>query len=254
MTMNQLRCGHFGTGSQRYRLLLSVAILCLVATNAHAQSGERKPNVIVILADDLGYGDLGCYGATEIATPNIDKLCAEGMKFNSFYVHNRCSPTRAAFMTGCHAQRVGVNAVIYRRNRTGLHADEITVAELLKTAGYATGIVGKWHLGEWDDFNPVNHGFDSFFGFMECDDKKTTAIYRNKEIVEKVKRKTDGIHSPKLLAAGIEFIKHHKDQPFFLYYASPLPHVTWLPHPRFQGKFKARHLRRRGAGDRLAGR
>lgn len=197
-----------------------------------------KPNIVVILTDDQGYGDLGCYGATEISTPNIDKLCAEGMKFKSFYVHNRCSPTRAALMTGCHAQRVGVNKVIYRRDRMGLHSDEITVAELLKTAGYATGIVGKWHLGEWDDSNPVNHGFDSFFGFMECDDKKTTAIYRNKEIVEKVKRKTDGIHSPKLLDAGIEFIKHHKDQPFFLYYASPLPHVDWLPLPRFQGSSK----------------
>ncbi|TWT97380.1 sulfatase-like hydrolase/transferase [Neorhodopirellula pilleata] len=199
---------------------------------------SEKPNMIVILTDDLGYGDLGCYGATEIATPNIDNLCAEGMKFNSFYVHNRCSPTRAALMTGCYAQRVGVDSVIYRKEKIGLHSDEITVAELLKTAGYATGIVGKWHLGEWDEFNPVNHGFDSFFGFMDCDDKKTTALYRNQEIVEKVKRKTDGIHSPKLLAAGIEFIKSNQDRPFLLYYASPLPHVTWLPHPRFQGSSK----------------
>ncbi|TWU04776.1 sulfatase-like hydrolase/transferase [Stieleria varia] len=197
-----------------------------------------KPNIVVILTDDQGYGDLGCYGATEIATPNIDQLCAEGMKFTSFYVHNRCSPTRAALMTGCHAQRVGVNKVIYRRDRMGLHSDEITVAEILKTAGYATGIVGKWHLGEWEDFNPVNQGFDSFYGFMDCDDKKTTAIFRNREIVEEVKHKTDGIHSPKLVAAGIKFIQQHKDQPFFLYYASPLPHTRWIPHPRFAGSSK----------------
>ncbi|QDV40620.1 Arylsulfatase [Stieleria neptunia] len=217
--------------------LSAIAVVLLSSSVASAASSEW-PNIVVFLTDDQGYGDLGCYGSEVIATPNIDRLCAEGMKFTSFYVHNRCSPTRAAFMTGCHAPRVGVDNVVYRRERTGLHTDEITVAELLKTAGYATGIVGKWHLGEWEDFNPVNHGFDSFFGFMDCDDKKTTAIYRNKEIVEKIKHKTDGTHSPKLLAAGIEFIKQHKEQPFFLYYASPLPHVKWLPHPRFKGSSK----------------
>ncbi len=222
---------------------LTTFTVCLFVTlSGWAQVGtsraSEKPNIVVFLTDDQGYGDLGCYGSNDIATPNIDRLCAEGMKFTSFYVHNRCSPTRAALMTGCHAQRVGVDNVVYRRERVGLNADEITVPELLKTAGYATGIVGKWHLGEWEDFNPVNHGFDSFFGFMECDDKKTTAIYRNREIVEKIKQKTDGTHSPKLLAAGIEFIKQHKEQPFFLYYASPLPHVKWHPHPRFKGSSK----------------
>lgn len=218
--------------------LVLLIFLCVSAPLRDASAAAPRPNIVFLLADDLGYGDLGCFGSQSIATPNIDRLCAEGMKFTSFYVHNRCSPTRAALMTGCHAQRVGVNSVIYRPNRTGLHADEITVAELLKTAGYATGIVGKWHLGEWDDFNPVNHGFDSFYGFMECDDNKTTAIYRNKQIVEKVQQKTDGIHSPKLLAAGIEFIQRHRDKPFFLFYSSPLPHTKWLPHSRFKGSSK----------------
>lgn len=214
-------------------------VFAIPACEANAAApNERTPNIIVILADDLGYGDLSCYGADDIATPDIDRMAAEGAKFNSFYVHNRCSPTRAAFMTGCHAQRVGVENVVYRREEIGLSADEVTVAELLKTAGYATGIVGKWHLGEWDDFNPVNHGFDSFFGFMECDDNKATAIYRNKQIIEKVKHKTNGAHSPKLVAAGIDFIKQHKDEPFFLYYASPLPHTRWIPHPRFAGSSK----------------
>ncbi|EMI19316.1 arylsulfatase A [Rhodopirellula maiorica SM1] len=217
---------------------LSAITLVLLSVSAASAANSDRPNIVVFLTDDQGYGDLGCYGSKDIVTPNIDRLCAEGMKLTSFYVHNRCSPTRAALMTGCHAQRVGVNNVVYRKEKIGLNTDEITVAELLKTAGYATGIVGKWHLGEWNEFNPVNHGFDSFFGFMECDDKKTTAIYRNQQIVETVKHKTNGIHSPKLLAAGIEFIKQHKDRPFFLYYASPLPHVKWLPHPRFQGSSK----------------
>jgi len=160
------------------------------------------------------------------------------MKFNSFYVHNRCSPTRAAFLTGCHAQRTGIGKVIYRKDGAGINAQEITVAELLKKAGYATGIVGKWHLGEYEQFNPVNHGFDSFFGFMEYDDNRSTAIYRNKQIVERIKSKTDGVHSPKLLAAGIDFIKANKDRPFFLYYASPLPHVKWKPNKKFAGTSK----------------
>lgn len=193
------------------------------------------PNILFILTDDQGYGDLGCYGSEDIATPNIDRLCEQGMKFNSFYVHNRCSPTRMAFMTGSHSHRAGLSKVVYRKDRMGIHADEITIAEQLKKAGYATGIVGKWHLGEFEEFNPVNHGFDFFHGFMECDDNRTTAICRNLEIVEKIKSKTDGIHSPKLLAAGIEFIEENKDQPFFLYYASPLPHTKWKPMEKFAG-------------------
>lgn len=199
---------------------------------------DELPNIVFILTDDQGYGDLGCFGSTNIATPNIDRLCAEGMKFESFYVHNRCSPTRAAFMTGCHADRVGAGKVIYRREGTGIHSGEITVAELLKDAGYTTGIVGKWHLGEWEQFNPVNHGFDFFHGFMQYEDPKATAIFRNKKIVEKIKNKTDGVHSPKLLAAGVEFIKANQDQPFFLYYASPLPHTKWIPNEEFVGSSK----------------
>lgn len=205
-----------------------------------------KPNIIVFLADDQGYGDLGCYGSKDIETPNIDRLRAEGIKFDSFYVHNRCSPTRLAFMTGSHAHRAGASKVIYRKDRMGINADEITVPELLCKAGYVTGMVGKWHLGEWPQFNPIHHGFKSFYGFMEHDDRKGTAIFRDEEIAEKIKSKTDGIHSPKLLQAGIKFIEtvttKNQEQgtkkPFFLYYASPLPHTKWKPHPKFAGKSK----------------
>lgn len=223
---------------KNYLNFLAAFLIIFVFGNAglaSAGAANLKPNIVFILTDDQGYGDLGCYGSTTIATPNIDRLCAEGMKFESFYVHNRCSPTRAALMTGCHAQRVGVDNVVYRRERIGLHADEITIAELLQSAGYSTGIVGKWHLGEWDAFNPINHGFAFFFGFMESGEGKSTAIYRNKEIVERVKGKTDGAHSPKLLAAGIDFIRANKNRPFFLYYASPLPHTKWIPNEKFAG-------------------
>lgn len=225
------------TKPQPIKMMKNIILAALVALFVGVTQGAQnssKPNIIFILTDDQGYGDLGCYGSSDIATPSIDKLRAEGIRFDSFYVHNRCSPTRMAFMTGSHSRRAGLGKVIYWRERMGIHAEEVTVAEQLKQAGYATGVVGKWHLGEWEAFNPLNHGFDSFYGFMDYDDK-STAIYRDREIVEKIRSKTDGVHSPKLLAAGIEFIRTNKDQPFFLYYASPLPHTKWLPNEQFAG-------------------
>jgi arylsulfatase A-like enzyme len=219
------------------KLLAACLIAILAHTNLPASPEGSKPNIIFILTDDQGYGDLSCYGSQVISTPNIDRLCDEGMKFESFYVHNRCSPTRAALMTGCHASRAGIGSVVYRRDGKGLNQDEITIAELLKEAGYATGMVGKWHLGEWEPFHPVHHGFDSFFGFMHSDDQ-SKALFNNLEIIEEIKSQTDGIHSPKLLQAGIDFIKAHQEEPFFLYYASPLPHTQWIPHADFAGSSK----------------
>ena len=193
-----------------------------------------KPNIVVFLTDDLGYGDLGCYGSESLETPNIDRLCQQGMKFTDFYVHQRCSPTRLAFMTGSHAHRAGCTKVIYNRDKIGIHADEVTTPELLKKAGYATGIVGKWHLGEWEPFNPVRHGFDFFHGFM-VDLETGTGLYRNLERVANAGKKTDGAHTPGLLNAAIRFIRENKEKPFFLYYASPLPHTPWIPNERFKG-------------------
>jgi len=206
----------------------STILVLLAATIVSAE----RPNIVVFLTDDQGYGDLGCFGSDSLKTPNIDRLCQQGMKFADFYVHQRCSPTRLALMTGSHAHRAGSTKVIYNRDRIGIHRDEITTPELLRSAGYATGIVGKWHLGEWDAFNPTRHGFDFFFGFM-IDLDRGTGIYRNLKRVESIKHKTDGEHSPKLLDAAIDFIQENKERPFFLYYASPLPHTPWLPNERF---------------------
>ncbi len=218
--------------------LIHVVLIAVAVVASRRAVGAEKPNIILILTDDQGYGDLGCFGAQDIATPAIDKLCKEGMMFTSFYVHNRCSPTRLALMTGCVAHRAGTDNVIYRREGIGIHDNEITVAEKLKEAGYATGIIGKWHLGEFEQFNPVNHGFDFFFGFQDIDADRGDALLRNKEIVEKAVRKTDGVHSPRLLAAGIAFVKANRDKPFFLYYASPLPHTRWIPNEKFKGTSK----------------
>ena len=198
-------------------------------------SASDKPNILFILTDDQGYADLSCMGAEGFKTPNIDRIANEGMKFNDFYVHNRCSPTRLAFMTGSNANRAGFAKVIYRHSHVGINSDEITTAELLQKGGYTTGIVGKWHLGEWDKFNPVKHGFDYFYGFMDTGNKKF-ALYENDKVSEMLDGgKTNGKYSPKLLNAGIEFIKKNKNRPFFLFYSSPLPHTKWIPMEKFKG-------------------
>ncbi|MCR9201393.1 MAG: sulfatase-like hydrolase/transferase [Planctomycetaceae bacterium] len=219
------------------------ACVCLLLVAAMPVSlrsicaGERQqaaPNIVVFLTDDQGYGDLGCFGSTSLQTPHIDQLCREGMKFTDFYVHQRCSPTRLAFMTGCHAHRAGSTKVIYAKDRIGIHDNEITTAELLHSAGYRTAIIGKWHLGEWEAFHPVHHGFDEFFGFL-TDLEQGTGLYRDRTRVESVKHKTDGQYSSRLLDAAKDFVRTSKDGPFFLYYASPLPHTPWLPGERFKG-------------------
>lgn len=218
-------------------MLSALAFASLAAVHGEKKqiSIASKPNIVFILSDDQGYGDLGCYGAKSFATPAIDQLCEEGMKFTSFYVHSTCSPTRLAFMTGCHAHRVNGAEVIYWWDRVGINSDEITVAELLQGQGYATAVVGKWHMGPWPEFNPVKHGFDTFYGFMAPEGKGR--IYRNLKVIEKRdKPKTHGKYTDQLVKAGIDFIKENKDKPFFLYYASPLPHDPWIPGERFQGK------------------
>ncbi len=215
-------------------LQLLLAFTFLTCGLSALAATDDPPNIIFILADDQGYGDLGAYGSDVIHTPNIDLLAKQGMKFNSFYVHNRCSPTRAALMTGCHAQRVDMGKVIYHHDSSGLNSQEITVAELLKEAGYTTGIVGKWHMGEWPQFNPLNHGFDYFMGMM-ADENGTKVIYENFEKIADIDGKNDRFGTLHFQPASIRFIREYKDQPFFLYYASNIPHTKWVPLAAFEG-------------------
>src|SRR5210317_1527412 len=132
---------------------------------------NTQPNIILINCDDLGYGDLGCYGSTVNDTPHIDTLAKEGIRFTDFYqASSVCSASRAAMLTGCYAPRVGIDWVLFPGDSCGLHPDEITIASLLKGVGYRTKLVGKWHCGDQPEFLPTNHGFDEYYGIPYSND------------------------------------------------------------------------------------
>lgn len=245
-----------------YSVYLTVAVLCLTVTQLHAQSKEQKPNFIVILADDLGYGDLSCFGAEDIATPNVDRMAAERAKFSSFYVSPVCSPTRASLMTGSHSTRVGIGGVMFPRNNHGLNPSEITLPELLKGQGYATAIVGKWHLGNEDMFQPLSHGFDTWYGTPSSNSQffypgiKTYApdcvfregysldgilnretapcpLVRDNVVIEVPADQTQ--FTQRYTRETIRFITQNKDKTFFVYLAHNMPHIPLHASERFVG-------------------
>jgi arylsulfatase A len=210
-----------------------------------ANSGNSNPNFILIMADDLGYGDISCYGNSFIHTPNIDGLATEGIRFTNYHSNGAvCSPTRAALMTGKYQQRTGVEGVITAANHrdVGLSLDEITLAEELDKYGYECGIFGKWHLGYASEYNPVHHGFKKFTGyvsgnvdyFSHVDQQGYLDWWRDTVINDEPGYTTDLI-----TRHGVEFIKKNKDKPFFLY----LPHEA--PHYPYQGR-NSKPLRRVG--------
>ena len=170
--------------SGRFRTALAIGVVMLpaalaTASNTHAtepsHATDARPNVVVMLADNLGYGDLGCYGSGGIVrgmpTPNIDGLAADGLMLTQFFVEPGCTPTRAALMTGRHSVRAGLGSIIVAGTPSSLQADEFTMAELFKKNGYATGMVGKWHLGQETQSLPINQGFDTYkVGILETTD------------------------------------------------------------------------------------
>ena len=157
-----------------------LTILLLSLLSARIQAEERPPNIVLIFCDDLGYGDLACYGHPSIRTPNLDRMAAEGMKFTNFYsAAPVCTPSRASLMTGRLPLRSGMTSnkrrVLFPDSAGGLQASELTIAEALKSQGYATGMVGKWHLGHLPQYLPTKQGFDSYFGIPYSNDMDKTA-------------------------------------------------------------------------------
>jgi arylsulfatase A len=197
----------------------------------------QKPNIVYIFADDLGYGDLSCYGAKDINTPNIDQIAKQGIKFTEFYsASSVCSPSRAALLTGRYPQRMGINTVFFPESFTGIPDTEITIPEILKEKGYATGIVGKWHLGHHYQYLPLQQGFDEYFGIPYSNDMESVVYMRGNE-VESYKVKQQYITKTYTKEAQ-KFITKNKDNSFFLYIAHSMPHVPLYASEEFIGTSK----------------
>jgi arylsulfatase len=201
---------------------------------------QRPPNIIFIYADDMGYGDLGCYGAKAIRTPNIDRMAVEGLRLTSFYsVSPICTPSRAALMTGRYAARMGIDQmhlanVLFPKDKTGMPQSETTVARALKERGYATACIGKWHLGRVSPHRAIDHGFDYYFGIPYSNDMTPTPIVRNDDVIEEPANQ-DTL-TRRYTEEAIGFIERERSRPFFLYLAHNMPHIPLHASDRFRGK------------------
>ena len=242
----------------RARVFCFLAILCSGFSFAGAAS-SRPPNIVIIFADDLGYGDLGCYGSPSIRTPHLDGMAREGLRFTDFYVAAAvCSPSRAALLTGRLPLRNGMfgeRNVLYPQSKGGLPAEEITIARALKRRGYATAHIGKWHLGIHAGSTPRDHGFEESFGVPYSNDMdprpnlpRRSAISedppadgwlfplaRNGKVVESTPVDQTTL-TKRYTAAAVDFITSHRTQPFFLYLAHSFPHTPLFASPEFKGR------------------
>jgi arylsulfatase A-like enzyme len=231
------------------RLLCCYTILAPALTAkciaAAPEDANRPPNVVLIFCDDLGYADIGPYGG-KAPTPNLDRMAREGLRFTDFYVAQAvCSASRAALLTGCYPNRIGIQGALGPNAKVGIHRDETTLGELLKSRGYATAIYGKWHLGHLPEFLPTRHGFDDYFGLPYSNDMwphhptggknyPPLPLFDGEKVVELMPDQT------KLTMAyterAVAFIEKNKDQPFFVYLAHSMPHVPLFVSAKHRGK------------------
>lgn len=230
-------------------LTLCVLTPCLYAkTSAH---DVGKPNIILILTDDLGWTDLGCYGSTEFQTPNLDKMAKEGIRLTQFYAaHPVCSPSRAGLLTGCYPTRIGLGgSAFWIDSKKGFADTELTMPEMLRTAGYQTGMVGKWHIGHQEEFMPNAQGFNCFEGIpysnsmwsLRDDGSKAKfpplPYYTDTQITDHIDSwdKMNNL-TTRITEKAVGFIDNHKHEPFFLYIAHPMPHVPLGVSEKFKGR------------------
>ncbi|QDT96926.1 Arylsulfatase [Gimesia aquarii] len=239
-----------GTFIMKY---LVAIMLCFFFFPLLTKAEERavKPNIVLIMADDLGYGDLSCYGSVNCQTPNIDRLAAEGMRFTDFHSSGTvCSPTRAGLLTGRYQQRAGIDGVVYadpNKNRHhGLQKNEVTLGQCLQAAGYRTGMFGKWHLGYQRQYNPTFRGFEKFVGyvsgnvdyFAHLDGTGVFDWWHN----AKLNRSEQGYVTHLITDHAVDFIRQQKDEPFFIYIAHEAVHYP------YQGP-NDKPIRKEGVGD-----
>ena len=226
-------------------MLKRIIYLIILLAIFSCEKNNNSPNIVFILADDLGYGDLSSYGSETIETINIDKLAENGVKLTSYYAAQPvCSASRAAILTGVYPNRIGIYNAFGPTSDSGISHNEYTLAEMLKDNGYKTGIFGKWHLGSKKEFFPTNHGFDEFYGILYSNDMwrwhpeypegypQDLLLYRNenalKEIIDQSNLTKD------ITTESINFIEKNKDNPFFLYIAHPQPHVPLFVSEDFE--------------------
>lgn len=220
---------------------------------------NEVPNVVIVFTDDLGYGDIGVFGAKGYATPHLDRLATQGRVYRNFHVAQAvCSASRAGLLTGCYPNRIGIHGALGPRSRTGISSNEVTIAGILRQRGYVSAIFGKWHLGDAPEFLPIRHGFDQYFGLPYSNDMwpyhpdfaslSPAAAKRKSGYPELPLIENDKIVNPKVTSAdqeqlttwyterAVKFIEANRSRPFFLYLAHSMPHVPLHVSGKFRGK------------------
>ena len=226
--------------------LMGLMLTALFGISQSHQAVQRPPNFVIIYADDLGYADIGSFGATGYKTPNLDRMAREGVRLTSFYVAQAvCSASRTALLTGCYPNRVGIQGALDHRAQHGISDGEMTIAEVLKPKGYATAIFGKWHLGHHPQFLPTRHGFDEYFGLPYSNDMwpkhperpggyPDLPLIENEKVVQLMPDQTQ--LTTWYTERAVKFIEKNKDKPFFLYLPHTMPHVPLHVSDKFKSK------------------
>ncbi len=231
----------------------AIALLGAISLTAHGAPSRTKPNLVIILMDDMGYGDIAPFNPqTPNRTPNLDRMAREGMKLTSFYAAPVCTPSRAQLLTGCYAKRVSLPAVIFPAAPVGLSAEEHTVAALLKDQGYRTMAIGKWHVGDQPEFLPTRRGFDHYLGLPYSNDmggewdgapdapagkrRPPLPLVRDEKVIETLKPADQNRLTERYTDEAVKFIRENKEKPFFLYLAHTAVHVPLHPGEKFRGK------------------
>ncbi len=238
-------------------IILLLSTIACNTTNKPQTQNQQSPNIVIIFTDDQGYGDIGCYGATGFETPNLDKLASEGLRFTNHYAAQPvCSASRAGLLTGCYPNRIGISGALFPHHSIGLNPEELTIAEMLKTKGYATAIFGKWHLGHHKKFLPLQHGFDEYVGIPYSNDMWPLKIdgthaeqgegrgnYPNLPLIEgntTIEELNSYAAQDKLTTLftekAVDFINRNSDKPFFVYVPHSMPHVPLGVSEKFKGK------------------
>lgn len=232
-----------------FTALFALSAATAIADAASVAKPALPPNVIIILADDMGYADVGAFGGTNVATPNLDRMAAEGRRFTNFYVSQPvCSASRTSLLTGCYANRLGLPGALMPTATHGLAAGETTLADLLQKRGYVTGMAGKWHLGHHPQFLPTHHGFDEYLGLPYSNDMwplnpdakqpfPPLPLIEGDRTIRIIATHEDQEQLTALYTRrAVDFVDRHRDRPFFFYLAHAMPHVPIHASAKFKGK------------------